>query len=245
MRTNHFFLLGLTALLSFTACDDDEDTVTPTPQPTTFSVTIENVSQANTVATDRAMGTVPLSPPAFAIFTGDDPMWQAGETANLGTTRIAEDGFADEMIAILTAAPNVTVSGVAESPGGPDNGPALFAGESITATFTASPGDKMQFETMFVQSNDWFYAFPSGGVDLFDGDTPVSGDLTSRVGVYDAGTEQDTAPGTGPDQKPVQEPTATNVGPDENVAIQNARQRHPDFTIPANEAVIKVTIAAQ
>ena len=37
---------------------------------------------------------------------------------------------------------------------------ALAPGESATFTFTASPGDKLQLMTMFVQSNDWFYASP-------------------------------------------------------------------------------------
>ncbi len=157
-------------------------------------------------------------------------MFTEGQKANLGTARIAEDGFPDEMLAILAAATNVKQSGAAPSPGGPDNGPALFAGESVTITLQAEPGDKLQFETMFVQSNDWFYAFTGGGIDLFNGDTPLSGDLTGRVEVYDAGTEQDTAPGT---------------GPDEDVNIQTARQRHPSFTVPANNAVIRVTLTPQ
>lgn len=241
MKFTAFTLCVLTTLLSFTACDDDDD-VKLMVTPTTFELKIENISQPNTLATDRAMGTVPLSPPAVAVFTGDDPMFTVGQKANLGTTRIAEDGFADEMLAFLTSAPNVLAQLVATSPGGPDNGPALFAGEGITVTFTASPGEKVQFETMFVQSNDWFYAFSGGGLELFEGSTANSGDFTASVAVYDAGTEQDTAPGTGPDQKPVQEPTATNVGPDEDVAIENARTRHPNFTIPANNAIIRVTL---
>ncbi len=244
MQTHLLYLLSLLTLLTLTACGDDDDT-TMVLQPTTFELKIENVSQPNTIATDRAMGTVPLSPPAVAVFTGDDPMFTPGQRANLGTARIAEDGFPDEMLAILSGASNVTQQGAAPSPGGPDNGPALFAGESVTITLMAQPGDKLQFETMFVQSNDWFYAFTGGGIDLFTGDTPLSGEVTGRVDVYDAGTEQDTAPGTGPDQKPVQDPMATNVGPDEDVNIQLARQRHPSFTVPANNAVIRVTLTPQ
>ena len=66
--------------------------------------------------------------------------------------------------------------------------------------------------------------------------------MTSRLLVYDSGTEQDTAPGTGPDQKPVQAPTATDVGPDESVPVATAASRHPSFTIPANNRVIRVTV---
>ena len=235
MRTLLLFALAL----SVAACDSASD------EPRQFTVTVANVSTPGTVDTPRAMGTVPLSPPAYAVFTGADPMFTSGQRANEGTARIAEDGFADAMIALLGSTARVSASGVQTSPGGPDSGPAVFAGESATFTVTARPGDRLQIETMFVQSNDWFYGFTGGGLELFDGDDPVTGDVTSQLAVYDAGTEQDTAPGTGPDQKPVQAPTATNVGPDEDVPVARAATRHPGFTIPANDRVIRVTIAAQ
>ena len=229
-------LLPVLALVA-AGCDSADD-VTPRP----FTVTVSNVSSPNTVATARAMGTVPLSPPAYAVFSGADPMFRVGQMANLGTERIAEDGFPDEMLALLGAASNVSASGAETSPGGPDAGPALFAGESVTFTVMAVPGDRLQLETMFVQSNDWFYGFTGGGLALFDGDEPVRGDVTSRLAVYDAGTEADTAPGTGPDQKPVQSATATDVGPDEAVPVRTAAQRHPGFAIPATPSVIRVTV---
>ena len=232
--------------LALSACKDDDDDVVATPRA--FTVTITNVSTPNTISSDRAMGTVPLSPPAYAVFTGTDPFFRVGERANLGTARIAEDGFPEEMISILMQANNVKSHAAITSPGGPDNGPAVFAGESVTFTVMAVPGDKLQFETMFVQSNDWFYSFRDGGLELFTDNTPISGDMTSRLEVYDAGTEADTAPGTGPMmepgpvQKPVQDPMATNVGTDEDVPVQVAATRHPSFTIPVNSAVIRVMV---
>lgn len=175
-------------------------------------------------------------------------MFTPGELANAGTESIAEDGFPDAMVMMLAGNSDVKTSAAVTSPGGPDDGPAVFAGESISFSITAEEGDKLQFETMFVQSNDWFYTFDSGGVELFNGTTPLSGDLSDRVVVYDAGTEEDTAPGTGPTmepgpvQKPVQDPEASNVGTAESVPVQLARERHPSFTIPDNNAVIRVTI---
>ncbi len=230
-------LLVLLAAVAGAGCDSTDDT----PSSRQFTVVLSNVSTPGTVDTDRAMGTVPLSPPAWAVFTGDDPMFTLGGTANEGTERIAEDGFPMAMVSLLMSTPRVSAHGAVESPGGPDNGPAVFAGEEISFTFTASPGQRLQLETMFVQSNDWFYAFRDGGLALFDGATPVSGDVTDRLLVYDAGTEEDTAPGTGPDQKPVQAPMATNVGPvDDNRAIRPASEN--GFPIPANSQVIRVTI---
>lgn len=218
------------------ADDDDDDT------PRTFTVTVANVSTPGTIDTPRAMGTVPFSPPVYSVFDGTDPMFAVGDRANLGTERIAEDGFGDEMLALLERSENVTSHGEEFSPGGPDNGPALFAGESVTFTVSAVPGQRFQFESMFVQSNDWFVAFRGGGLELFDGSTPIAGgDVTGRLGIYDAGTEADTAPGTGPNQKPAQEGTATNVGPaDSNPNVRSASES--GFAIPALNRVIRVTV---
>lgn len=234
--------LILPALLSLTGCIKDHDI----DQMKTFKVEIENVSTPGLLPTMRAMGTVPLSPPVYAVYGSGSPMFMLDQPANLGTERIAEDGFPEEMVKLLSGIPTVTASGALPSPGGPDDGPALFAGEKVMFTFTAKPGDKLQFETMFVQSNDWFISFKNGGLSLFNGNLPVSGDKSSELEIYDAGTEEDTAPGTGPNQKPVQDPAATNVGPDDSVKkITIARNRHTQFNIPSTGSVIKLTITPQ
>ena len=241
---------ALLAVMTMVACGEDNGTQ-PQARMTTFTVMVQNVSQPNLLSTDRAMGTVPLSPGAFAVFSGSDPAFTAGAPADEGTERIAEDGFPGPPLplgtesTLLAGAAGVRSSGVFQSAGGPDNGPALFAGETTTFTVTASPGDLLQLETMFVQSNDWFYAFGDGGLALFNGGTAISGDVTSQLVLYDAGTEQDTPPGTGPNQKPAQAPMATNVGPSESVPIQRAADRHPSFNIPATARVIQVTITPQ
>jgi hypothetical protein len=237
----------LIPILATAACDDGR----VQPRATTFTVTVENVSQPGLLSTDRAMGTVPLSPGVFAVFTGSNPAFTVGALADEGTELIAEDGFPGPPLPLgskstmLAAAGNVRSSDVFQSPGGPDDGPAIFAGEMATFTITASPGDRFQIETMFVQSNDWFYAFDSDGLALFNGNEPIRGDVTSQLVLYDAGTEQDTPPGTGEFQKPVQPPMATDVGPAESVPIRRAAERHPTFNIPATSSVIRVTITPQ
>lgn len=222
--------------MALAACSDNT-----APQTTSFTVTIENISTPGLLGTARAGGTIPLSPGAFAVFTGSNPLFAGGSAADQGTERIAEDGFPEMKDAMLAGASNVTQHGLFESPGGPDAGPAIFAGETATFTVSASPGDRLQLEAMFVQSNDWFYAFADGGLELFQGTTPVSGDVTARLALYDAGTEEDTAPGTGPDQKPVQDPAATNVGPpDDDTTIRLASA--DGFTVPATTSVVRVTV---
>lgn len=227
-------------LLAFASCDDDDDINIVSE---TFTVRVENVSTPGLLNTTRANGTVPLSPGVYAVYDDDNPMFTVGQAADKGIENIAEDGFNMQEATELQSLADV-LSGTFESPGGPDNGPALFAGESATFTFKASPGERLQIATMFVQSNDWFYAFGDNGLDLFDGLDAVEGDVTSEFVLYDAGTEEDTEPGTGPFQKPVQDPQATDVGPADAVnMIQTAAARHPSYTIPAASSVILVTIS--
>jgi rubrerythrin len=205
-----------------------------------FTVTVENVSTPGTLDTDRANGVVPLSPPVWAVYDGENPAFVPGEHANEGTGTVAEDGFPTTLVETLASAENVAESGVAPSPGGAIEGPPLGPGEPVEFGFSAAPGDQFTMETMFVQSNDWFYGFE--GLSLFEGSEPIAGDVTDAIAVYDAGTEVDTAPGTGPDQKPAQDPEAMDVGPKEDEPIQLAAERHPDFDVPDASEVIEVTI---
>ena len=212
-------------------CGDD-DPLTPVTQ--SFTVTIENVSTSQTVATDRADGIVPISPGAYAVFTGANPIFTVGGTADAGLEAIAEDGVTDQTVATLNADANVTSGGAFKNVDGP-----ILPGKPATFTFTATEGQKLQLATMFVQSNDWFYSFGNGGIDLFNGTTPISGDVTSSLVLYDAGTEEDTAPGTGDFQKTAQDEGTVNVGPaDDDTTIRVAG----GFTIPATNDVIRVTI---
>jgi hypothetical protein len=161
-----------------------------------------------------------------------------GQIADIGTERIGEDGAAGTKDAAMGTLSNVRVHGIFKTAAGP-----LLLGESAQFSFNASLGDSLQFETMFVQSNDWFYSFRGGiGLQLFNGDTPITSDVTSALRLYDAGTEKDTPLGTGPDQKPVQ--ATHSQGSTESIVITGATVRHPTFIIPATNTVIKVTITA-
>ena len=240
------FCLSL-ALLGSAGCEKIEEFVDlekGKQKPTTFTVRVENVSQPNTLEVERLNGIVPLSPGAFAVYSKINPMFLPGTTADEGTENIAEDGFPMLEAKSLMNNPLVKMSGTFKSPGGPGDNAALLPGESATFTITAMPGDQLNIETMFVQSNDWFYGFGDNGLDLFHGNTPISADVTEYLVLYDAGTEEDTAPGTGPFQKPVQ--PGPDTGPEDNFKlIAPARERHPEFMIPANNKVIRVTISPQ
>ncbi len=230
-------LVALPALLLLSGCVKDHDL----PQAVTFKVLIENVSQPQLIPTPRANGTVPLSPGVYAVYRGADPMFQLGAAADLGTEEIAEDGTTTDKLKTVMANADVLYSGVFKTSDGP-----IFSGESTEFTVTAKPGDKLQLQTMFVQSNDWFISFKDGGYELFTGSTFNGGDVSGNLEIYDAGTEADTAPGTGPDQKPVQMPASTLVGPVDAVkTITVARTRQTSFTVPGTDKVIRVTLTPQ
>ena len=167
----------------------------------------------------------------FAVLGGcsddDDPVMPGGgdETFTLTITNVS-------------AAADYTVSGVFNTPVG-GSGPApIFPGEAFEFTFGASPGDKLSFATMFAQSNDLFYAPAGTGIALFNGTTPVEGDVTAQVHLWDAGTEMNQEPGVGPDQAPRQ--SAPNTGAaDSDMTV---RMVNDGYTYPAASDVIEVTL---
>ncbi len=151
---------------------------------------------------------------------------------------VAEDGFPMKLASELKGAANATDSGVFKQPAGPK--PALLPGQSATFKVTASPGQKLSFATMFVPSNDAFYG-AANGIELFDASgAPASGDVTSQIAAYDAGTEQDQ-PFYGPATKPVQ--PSDNFGPSETKPVQPVADAGAN-TYPPTNKVIRVSINA-
>jgi len=121
--------------------------------------------------------------------------------------------------------------------GGP--GP-LLPGGVYEFEFAAAPGSKLSFATMFVQSNDLFYAPAGGGIELFDSQAQqITGDVTDQIMLWDAGTEADQEPGLGSDQAPRQ--VGANSGaPDGNATVRLAADAFGN--LPAVSEVIRVTL---
>lgn len=97
---------------------------------------------------------------------------------------------------------------IPEGASGP--GPA-FPGQSFVVEFHAGKGHLLSFASMYGASNDLFYAPDGSGIELFDGDTPLTGNITDLVSLWDAGTEVNHAPGSGED------------GAEENISIMQVR----------------------
>ena len=129
-------------------------------------------------------------------------------------------------------------SGAFAVPSGADGPGPLLPGNSYGFSFEAPPGTKLSFATMFVQSNDLFYAPSEEGIALWDdAGNRISGDVTDQIMLWDSGTEVNQAIGMGADQAPRQSGANTGAADEDNtVRIVMGDD------IPAVDSVIRVTI---
>ncbi|MFC7190816.1 spondin domain-containing protein [Halocatena marina] len=173
----------------------------------TYPVRIENVSTAMTlettaVADELKEQPVPLSPGAFAVHNGKAPIFTSDEPErDNGLEEVAEDGIPTRLAKWLAEQNGVSQSGAFTTPVGmdaPTPAPApLTPGSAYEFEFEAKSGDRLSFVTMFVPSNDLFYSPDEIGIDLFTRGEPIDGDVTDRIGLWDAGTEINEEPGVG------------------------------------------------
>ncbi|MFK7844593.1 MAG: spondin domain-containing protein, partial [Rhodothermales bacterium] len=192
-------------------------------------------------ALDAATGVqVPLAPGAWAVHAPTVNFFEAGAAASEGIEAIAEDGNPGIQAAALEGVDGVMGSGVFNTPVGADGPGPIGPGGSYSFYVDAAPGYGLSFATMFIQSNDLFYAPAGAGMPLFDGETPVEGDVTASVALWDAGTEVDEEPGVGPNQAPRQ--SGPDTGDDEAGVIVEVMGMNDGFTYPENSSIVRVTV---
>ncbi|MGA1196659.1 MAG: spondin domain-containing protein [Candidatus Latescibacterota bacterium] len=186
--------------------------------------------------------TGPLAPGVFAAHTGSDVLFLAGSAdRGEGLEALAEDGSPAALAMAVAARAGVGASGAFAVPVGATGPGPVFPGSAYSFTFSATPGEKLSFATMFVQSNDWFYAPNGNGIALWTSvGTPISGDITNMIRLWDSGTEVNQVPGVGLDQAPRQ--SGANTGA---VDSNNIVREVNDARIPAVDRVIRVTITPQ
>jgi len=178
--------------------------------------------------------TVPLSPTAYAVYKGDNPIFMEGQPADdNGLEGLAEDGNPSMLSTVLQSDKQVSTSGAEDTPVGASSPGILLPGHMYRFMVDAKDGDRFTFATMFAQSNDWFYSTGQNGIAFYDHGVPVHGDVTSKVYLWDAGTEANEEPGIGSNQAPRQ--SAPNTGPDD----PNNLVRMVNMNLPKG---IKVTI---
>ncbi|MGH2624133.1 MAG: spondin domain-containing protein, partial [Sphingobacterium sp.] len=107
-----------------------------------------------------------------------------GKQMNLSSTLTVEN--------ILDSRPLVQ-SGTFENDG---NAPVILPGESIAIQFSAAKGQAFSFVTMYGWSSDLFFAPENPGITLYKEDgSPIEGDVSSQIKLWDNGTRINQAPG--------------------------------------------------
>jgi hypothetical protein len=181
----------------------------------------------------------PLAPGAWAVHSMGSMVLFTNNMSDYGEglEGLAEDGDPTSLLASLGSKSEVTSSGVFNTPTGSSGPGPLFPGNKYEFTFTAEEDQWLSFATMFVQSNDLFYAVGGeSGISLWNNGVPLSGDVTSYLMLWDAGTEVNEYPGAG-----LHQPPRINGGPTENGVVKIVND---GFSYPSVSDVIKVTITA-
>ena len=124
----------------------------------------------------------------------------------------------------------------------------LMPGDQQEFTFDAGPvilpgaESKLSLVTMLVQSNDLFFGPDENGISLYDNGARALGNVTDQIDLWDAGTEVNEEPGTGPNQAPRQ--GGPNTGDDENGNVVLVSQNGDGFTYPDVDELIEVILEA-
>ncbi len=217
---------------------------------TTFNASLTNVSPTDMIQVSGQDVIPALSPGVWVVHTSPAPLFK-NEQADFGEglEAVAEDGFAGDLgesLEALVAAMESRMGGAVKSAGtftalnsSGAPGPAL-PGDGYMFSFEAEPGDFLTLATMFGDSNDLFFAPTEQGVPLFSPDgTPLSGDVTSYLILWDAGTEVNEGPG-GANQATRQ--SARNTGEDEGGVV---RAVDDGFIYPLNTSWVSITVTPQ
>jgi hypothetical protein len=205
-----------------------------------FKVRIENVSPADGLAAaDGSKYPFALSPGMYVVTNDKMNFFKAGKKASVGLEAQAEDGNPELLSKGLLTAVGSTNTGIFNMPVGADKAAPILPGGAYEFTFTAEEGQKLNFIAMYGQSNDLFYA-PEKALDLFVKGEALSGDITDKLVLWDAGTEVNQAPGIGDSQAPRQK--AANTGATEKSVVGLVKD---GFSYPNTNDVLKVTVTRQ
>ena len=222
MRRNILrILLTGTLLLNFAAC---EEAIPETEAE--FTVTIRNLSEGE-IGTLLSGGVYYTHRMGFPLF------FRSSLDYGQGLEFLAEDGIVDTLLQNLEN--NRYIQELGAFPDLPEGG------SEVSFTLVARYGDFLNFATMFTDSNDAFYSFDEEGIHLFEpnGD-PVQGDVTDKVWLWDAGTEENTQPYVGEGQ-PGRGPLFSGVPERRSIDLINDQFRSE---YPPRFQVIQVLISA-
>lgn len=206
----------------------------------TFKVRIENIaSKDGLAAQDGSKYPFALSPGLYVASANKMDIFKDGRKAGPELEAQAEDGNPELFAKKLLTRVGSLYMGVFNKPISTDMASPILPGGAYEFTFTATEGMKLNLVTMYGQSNDLFYA-PATGIDLFMNGETLSGDITDKFLLWDAGTEVNQAPGIGADQGPRQK--GPNTGAAENGVVRLVKD---GFSYPNTKDVLRITISVQ
>ena len=205
-----------------------------------FKVRIENISNSEGLAAqDGSKYPFALSPGLFVVTERKTDFFKVGKKANKALEAQAEDGNPEILAKDLVTKIGSTNLGIFNKPIGADKPAPILPNGVYEFEFNATEGMKLNFIAMYGQSNDLFYA-PEKAIDLFAGGEPLSGDITDRLTLWDAGTEVNQAPGIGLDQAPRQK--TANTGTAESIKVGLVKD---GFYYPNTKDVLRVTVSQE
>lgn len=90
--------------------------------------------------------------------------------------------------------------------------PVILPGQSVSFSFSAAKNQRLTFATMYGWSNDLFFAPENPGIKLYNDDgSPVTGDVSSQVKLWDNGTRVNQVPGAAVVHPGMAEAAAMNI----------------------------------
>jgi len=205
------------------------------PAPVLVRVRIENISSPTAISTSTGDIPVRIPPGAWVLSNDSEPFFTEGEPdRGQGLEALAEDGLPLGLAAALDA--DGHTAGTFELLDITYESGSIDPGESFVFDLYALPGDRLHLATMLGESNDAFYATEPEGIVLFEHGEVRTAEVTSRVALFDLGTEVDEPLGEGPNQAARQSMTGAGIAQAGVVTRVSAGA-------PAASTVLRITIA--
>jgi hypothetical protein len=208
---------------------------------TRFTIRVENISTGEVLKLSTGKSAPFVSAPVLWVTHAGstNPIFTGGKRdAGEGLELLAETGNPSKLVAALAGKPGIVAAGAAARPVGATAEGPITPGQEYQFEISAEPGQLLSTAWMFGQSNDLFYSNDRPIALFTAGGKPISGELTTQLSLWDAGTEVNEEPGLGANQGPRQ--AAPDAGAEESQGIAHVRDR---YTYPQIGAVLRLTIA--
>jgi hypothetical protein len=208
-------------------------------KPTQFTLRIENITKPDEfTASNGVKWSLAFSPGVAVIHTEKAPIFTSGKKdRRQGLEAQSEDGDPSLLAKSLGGKKGIKSVTVFNTPLGASAPGPITPGAVYEVKVSAMPGDRLSLTLLMGQSNDWFYAPDEAGIELFNNRKAISGDISTRMMMWNAGTEIDQEPGIGSDQGPRQ--NAANTGKAENGVVKKV-QDGKRYSIASS--VMRVTV---